>query len=47
VTRSSGTTASPLLISGLTTKRFYSVQVRAVSAAGSGLPSAPFRFQTK
>lgn len=47
VTRSSGTTASPLVISGLTSKRFYSVQVRAVSSAGSGLPSAPFRFQTK
>ena len=47
VTRSSGTTASPLVISGLAAKRFYSVQVRAVSSAGSGLPSAPFRFQTK
>ena len=47
VTRSSGTTASPLVITGLVTKRFYSVQVRAVSSAGSGLPSAPFRFQTK
>lgn len=47
VTRSSGTTASPLVISGLTTKRFYSVLVRAVSSAGSGLASAPFRFQTK
>ncbi len=47
VTRSSGTTASPLVITGLVTKHFYSVQVRAVSSAGSGLASAPFRFQTK
>ncbi|CAB4782395.1 MAG: hypothetical protein F2729_03180 [Actinobacteria bacterium] len=47
VTRSSGTTTSPLVITGLVTKHFYSVQVRAVSSAGSGLASAPFRFQTK
>ncbi len=47
VTRSSGTTASPLVITGLVSKNFYSVQVRAVSSAGAGLPSAPFRFQTK
>ena len=47
VTRSSGTTASPLVITGLVTKHFYSVQVRAVSSAGLGLASAPFRFQTK
>ncbi|MCX6507778.1 MAG: fibronectin type III domain-containing protein [Actinobacteria bacterium] len=47
VTRSSGTTASPLVITGLVTKRFYSVRVRAVSSAGSGLSSPPFRFQTK
>lgn len=47
VTRSSGTTASPLVISGLATKNFYTVLVRAVSSAGSGLASAPFRFQTK
>ena len=47
VTRSSGTTASPLVITGLVTKHFSSVQVRAVSSAGSGLASTPFRFQTK
>ena len=47
VTRSAGTTASPLVISGLVTKSFYTVLVRAVSSAGSGLASAPFRFQTK
>ena len=47
VTRSSGTTASPLVITGLVTKHFYSVQVRAVSSAGLGLASAPFRSQTK
>ena len=47
VTRSSGTTTSPLVITGLVTKQFYSVRVRAVSSAGAGLASAPFRFQTK
>ena len=45
--RASGTTASPLVITGLLTNHFYAVRVRAVNMAGAGLPSAPFRFQTK
>jgi large repetitive protein len=45
--RASGTTASPLVITGLLSSHFYSVRVRAVNTAGAGLPSAPFRFQTK
>ena len=45
--RASGTTATPVVLSGLVSKHFYSVMLRAVTAAGSGYASAPFRFQTK
>ena len=38
---SGGVTSSPLLISGLTNGTPYSVQIRAVSAAGAGAASTP------
>jgi subtilisin family serine protease len=40
-TRQTGTTASPLVITGLTNGNTYSVSIRSVSLAGDGIASTP------
>ena len=40
-TRQTGTTASPLVITGLTNGTTYSVSIRAVNLVGDGAPSTP------